>query len=345
MYKLLIVIFISFPLYILPNAAQPGFWGAGGTGTFSLLYPADSLQYKKIQMAKEIVSIQLYRGYAVVKGEYWMYNSTSDSVTIKVGYPLNSSFSSEYPSNYYLTDIRFDSLYGLRAYRNGEEVTILAESINNPDAGWANENWYVWDNTFTPSDTTLITVYFIVNTNNTIIRQGYNNNYNNGFIYLLETGATWKQPIVEGEVRVKLMNDLSIEDIKGLSPDSLFMSDSKTGTLLTRFQNLSPTAKNNIIITYTENLDEFNFQDVLNNQNELFEHVDLFSSLQINESNLVRRKFGDPFEVSSTNWLISIFMFLLFAGGPFLLIIGAMIGITILVLIIVKRRNKRNEWW
>ena len=67
------------------------------------------------------------------------------------------------------------------------------------------------------------------------------------------------------------MNDLSIEDIKGLSPDSLFISDVKTGILITRFQDISPTAKNNIIITYTENLDEFNFQSVLNNQEELFE--------------------------------------------------------------------------
>jgi len=340
MYKLLIIIFISFPLYIFPNAAQPGFWGAGGTGTFSLLYPADSLQYKKIQMVKEIVSIQLYRGYAVVKGEYWMYNSTSEPVTIKVGYPLNSSFSSEDPSNYYLTEVRFDSLYGLRAYRNGEAVTILSEAINNPDAGWANENWYVWDNIFTPSDTTLITVYFIVNTNNTIIRKGYNKDHNNGFIYLLETGATWKQPIVEGEIRIKLMNGLSIGDIKGLSPDSLFMSDSKTETLLKRFQNLSPSAKNNIIITYTENLDDFNFNDVLNKQDDLLRNINRFSSLQINESELVPRKFGDPFEVSSTNWLISILMSLLFAGGPFILLIGVIAGITILVVNIVKRRRR-----
>lgn len=342
MYKLLIVILFSFPINVLANAAQPGFWGAGGTGTFSLLYPADSLQYKKIQMVKEIVSIQLYKGYAVVKGEYWMYNATADSITIKVGYPLNSSFSSEDSYAHYLTEIRFDSLYGLRAYRNGEAVTILAENINNPDAGWANENWYVWDNTFTATDTTLITVYFIVNTNNTIIRKGYNKDHDNGFIYLLETGATWKQPIVEGEIRINLMSGLSLEEIGGLSPDSLFMSDSKTRTLLTRFQNLSPTAKNNIIITYTENLGEFNFQDILNNQDELFEKIDLFSSLQINESNLVRRKFGDPFEVHSSNWLISILMFLLFTGGPFLLIIGVIIGIAILVLIIVRRiRNNK----
>ena len=337
MYKLLIIILFSLPINILGNTAQPGFWGAGGTGTFSLLYPEDSLQYKKIQMVKENVSIQLYRGYAVVKGEYWMYNPSSESVTIKVGYPLNSNFSREDEFANYLTDIRFDSLYGLIAFRNGEAVTILSEVIKNQEAGWANENWYVWDNTFTPSDTTLITIYFIVNTNNAIIRNGYNKDHNNGFIYLLETGSTWKQPIVEGEIRIKLMNGLSIEDIKGLSPDSLFISDTKTGILITRFQDLSPTAKNNIIFTYTENLDEFNFQNVLNNQDKLFEEIDHFASLQINESGFVPKIFGDPFEVHSTDWVTSILMFIFFAGGPLLLISTVIIGIAILVIIIVKR--------
>ncbi len=337
MYKLIFIILFSFPINILGNAAQPGFWGAGGTGTFSLLFPEDSLQYKQIQMVKENVSIQLYRGYAVVKGKYWMYNPTSESVTIKVGYPLNSSFNSETEFSHHLTEIRFDSLYGLKAYRNGAAVTILSEAIDNPDAGLENENWYIWDNTFAFYDTTLITVYFIVNTNNTIIRKGYNKDHNNGFLYLLETGATWKQPIVEGEIRIKLMNGLLLGDIKGLSPDSLFVVDSKTGTLLTRFQNLSPTAKNNIIIAYTENLGEFNFQNVLNNQNDLFNKIDRFSLLQFDESNFVRKQFGDPFEVESTNLLTSILMIILFAS-PIFIIAVVIVGIAILVLIIAKRR-------
>lgn len=116
----------------------------------------------------------------------------------------------------------------------------------------------------------MITVYFIVNTNNTIFREGYNIETNNGFVYLLETGATWKQPIVEGEIRIKLMDDLSLNDIKGLSPDSIFKSNVKTGIFLTQFKNLSPTTDNNIVITYTENPDEFNFRDVLDREDELY---------------------------------------------------------------------------
>ncbi len=337
MYKNLIFIICFLPINIWANTAQPGFWNAGGTGSFSLFYPQDSTQYKKIQMVKELVSIQLHRGYAVVKGEYWMYNSYPDSITIKVGYPLNSSFISEETNNHYLLDVWFDSLYGLKAYRNKDEVTILSEMIKNPNAGWQNDNWYAWENTFTPFDTTLITVYFIVNTNNTIIRNGYYKDHNNGFIYLLETGSTWKQPIVKGEIRIKLMDGLSLGDIRGLSPDSIFISENNTNILLARFQNLSPAAINNIIITYAENTDEFNFQNILNNQNKLYNQIDLFSSVRLSEINFVPREFEDPFIVSSSSWIISTIMILLFAGGPFLFISAVVIGIIILIVIIKNK--------
>lgn len=336
MYKLFVVLIFFFQINILPNAAQPGFWSAGGTGTFSLLFPEDSLQYKKIQMVKEVVSIQLYRGYAVVKGEYWMHNTSPDSITIKVGYPINSSFNSNY-SYHYLTEIKFDSLYGLRAYRNQQKVEILSESIKNPDAGWASENWYVWNNTFTPSDTTLITVYFIVNTNNTIIRKGYSKNQNNGFIYLLETGATWKQPIVEGEVRIRLMEGLSLKDIKGLSPDSIFTVHAKEGILIAKFQSLSPTFKDNIVIAYSENLGEFNFQNILKNEFILYEKIDKLSSQKFDHKNFKSQIFDDPFDVSTTNWLISILMIVLFAGIPLYIFLGVLTGIIILVVVIAKK--------
>jgi hypothetical protein len=111
-HTLFIFLFCILPLKAFSNAAQPGFWNAGGTGTFSLLYPQDLEQFQKIQMVKEKVSIQLYKGYAVVKGEYWMYNDTKDSIRINVGYPLNSSYIST-SHRYIRKEIKFDFLYAL----------------------------------------------------------------------------------------------------------------------------------------------------------------------------------------------------------------------------------------
>jgi len=339
MKKFILILIVLLPYYVFPNAAQPGFWNAGGTGTFSLLYPTDSIYYKKIQMIRELVSIQLYRGFAVVKGEYSMFNTTSDTVRIKVGYPINSNFDRESHYDSYLIDIRFDSLYGLKAYRNSEQIPILRQTVINPEDEWESKNWFVWNNTFLPDDTTLITVYFIVNTNNTIISEGYNKDYYNGFIYLLETGATWKQPIIEGEIRIELMDNLSINDIHGVSPESIFNLNSGENIFLTRFSNLSPTAKDNIIIVYADNIDDFNFRNVLNKKEELYNVIDNLSSLQINRKNLKGVHFDTPFKVSSNNWMTSILMFILFAGGPFILIVIIFLSVTLLIIILKKKKR------
>ena len=96
MYKkiLLSLIIFVFSNKLIANVAQPGIWNAGGMGNFSLLFPDDSISYKKIQMVDEKVFIQLYKGYAVVKGVYKMYNDTYDTVRIRTVYPLNTNFKS-----------------------------------------------------------------------------------------------------------------------------------------------------------------------------------------------------------------------------------------------------------
>ena len=73
-----LLVFISTSLFA--NVAQPGLWGCGGAGSFSLLFEGDSNAYQKVQMQKERVSIQLYKGYAVVKGEYWMFNHSAEDI-------------------------------------------------------------------------------------------------------------------------------------------------------------------------------------------------------------------------------------------------------------------------
>ena len=326
---------ILLPWVAFSNAAQPGFWNAGGTGNFSLLYPEDSAGYHKIQMVKELVSIQLYRGYAVVKGQYWMYNETNEEVNIKVGYPLNSIYDgNSYAS--YRAEIQFDSLYSLRAFSNGKAVEITQTSSDESSYGRQHDNWYTWNNHFPPQNTTEITVYFIVNTNNNYVRGGYNKESNNGFIYLLESGATWKQPIVKGEIRMQIKDNFGLEDIKGVYPDSLFLVNENTRTLLARFQNLSPTPKDNIIVAYTRKVVDFDFKAVLANEFNLYDAIDQFSSLPLNEQQFSPMKFGNPFEVAGSTGDKGIsFLFLLTIYGPVILIILSLLFIVLMIL----------RWW
>lgn len=325
---------------VFANAAQPGIWNAGGMGNFSLLFPDDSLSYKKIQMVNERVSIVLYKGYAVVKGEYKMYNDTQDTIKIRTGYPLNSSFKSETAGNY-RADISFDSLYGLKVLVNSVPVNLIAETSENGSGYLQNSNWYVWNNTFAPEDTTVITVYFIVNTNNNIIRKGYTKDENNGFIYVLETGSTWKQPIVKGEIRILLDAGLNTDDIKGLKPDSVFRTDDKNNILQYDFSNLSPTNLDNVIITYTEMINDLNFNDVLSNKDELYKKSDEFSVKVINSSELTLKKYNSPFDVESTDWT-SLLLILSIVGIPLLILI--LITVLLIIFIVwLYRRNKKRK--
>lgn len=336
LHTLFILLFCILPLQVFPNAAQPGFWNAGGTGTFSLLYPDDLEQFQKIQMVKERVSIQLYKGYAVVKGEYWMYNDMKDPIRIKVGYPLNSSYTSK-SHNFEREAIRFDLLYALKVYSNDQSMSYASETHYTEDRDRP-DSWYTWENIFTPGDTTKITVYFIVNTNNTIIREGYNTDASNGFIYLLETGANWKQPIEEGEIRIQLKDELSMEDVIGISPDSIFKINEDQKIILTRFYKLSPTPANNIIIAYSEQVEHFNFSKVVAGQEDLYKQIDSFSASIINSSTLSPQKFDDPFEVHSTNWLVGIFIIFVFFA-PFWL--G--LGVVVFIIILIVKRIKKNK--
>ena len=337
---LLLVLIFSMNKEILANAAQPGIWNAGGMGNFSLLYPEDSLSYKKIQMVDEKVSLILYKGYAVVKGEYRMYNDTKDTIFIKTGYPLNSNFKSD-TKDVHRAEIIFDSLYGLKVLVNSVPVNLISEMSDNNAGSLHNSNWYVWSNKFAPEDTTLISVYFIVNTNGSIIREGYAKDKNNGFIYILETGSTWKQPILEGEIRIKMEEGLTNDDIKGLKPDSVFKKDSKGNLLQYIFHNISPTEQDNVIITYNEKVDDLNFDQVLSQKEFLFSKADEFSGQEINSELLTSKKFNSPYEVESTDWGSLLFILSL-VGIPMLILSVMAIAVIVFAFWLYKRYKKRK---
>ena len=338
--------FVSLLLLLLTqatfsNIAQPGFWNAGGTGTFSLLYPEDSAAYRKIQMVQELVAIQLYRGFAVIKGSYRMYNETADTIRIRTGYPLNASYESRSTTHGYLEEIRFDSLYGLQARVNQVPAEIIATPIADPNYYTENDNWYIWTTAFPPGDTTLIEVYFVVNTNETTILRGYDREHRNGFIYLLEPGATWKQPIVAGEIRIHPMEDLAPEEIHGIAPASVFGLSGDGKMLRTQFEYLSPTGDDNIVLAYGKNLKHFDFAAALGRQEALYKAIDAFAETSLAGRAFTPMTFGDPFAVTSGigGYGVSALMILAIFGGPLLLLLGLVLAGVVIYRMLRKRKS------
>ncbi len=327
-------------VFCFGNAAQPGLRSAGGMAGFNLLFPEDSAAFQKIQMAKEKVDILLYPGFAVVKGTYWMSNSTGDTITMRTGYPINAFFSSRKNASD-LTEIYFDELFELRVSIGGNPVAYQKKAFESDDARITSltyegdAEWYIWTTRFNPGETK-IEVYFIVNTNDSNVSQGYNSASPNGFIYVLETGASWRPPIGEGIVRIKLNGGLTTEQVSGVSPDSVLKYSMADDYFYYAFEKLIPDHEDNLVITYGQRLKEFDFEGVIQKSDIYFNQLDEFTMVPYDPDG-VTKIFPSPFEVSgSGNFFIGLIMFVAVYGLPILGIIFALIFIFWLL----KRRKQ-----
>jgi len=324
------------------NAAQPGIWNAGGT-VFTMLYPEDSLTFKKVQMVEEKIYIQLYKGYAVVKGEYIFKNTTSEKLNFKMGYPVNGIYSG---GSVDLNQVQIDRLNQFKIKANAVWLPLVEQQ--NGEYGNINnfgDNWKVWQMDFLPDETKTVQVYFIVNTNNGTVSKGYNRERKNAFIYLLESGSVWHQPIEQGNFYVQLMDGLTAEEINGISQGFGFRYNAMHQLFAGTKTRFSPTSKDNLVVTYHEHNEHFVFDKALAQTENLFTKIDDLSLMSLETLTYTEIQTGDPYEVESTFWgafpgLLTLFV----VFAPFI------IGFIVLVIVIwavvkwiriKKRKNKR----
>lgn len=330
-----LLITITLAQKTFANAAQPGIWNAGGT-VYTMLYPEDTSTFKKVQMQQERIFIQLYKGFAVVKGTYVFKNTTNEHLQFKMGYPINGIYSGGEND---LNQIILDSLSQFKIKANNKWLLLEKENhpeINNDtqNINAFSDNWKVWQMQFAPNEIQKVEVYFIVNTNEARIRKGYDNEKRNAFIYLLESGSVWKDKIEKGEFYIQLMNGLTPENVQGISEGFGFKFNSQYQIFAGQKTNFSPTPKDNLIINYSQFNEDFSFEKVIKQTNELFAKIDQMSQLSFESLTYSTIKLGNPYEVESTiegalPGLLTLFV--IFA--PF--IIG-FIGIVIAVWVIIK---------
>lgn len=337
----LFLIAVATSQKVFANAAQPGIWNAGGT-VFTMLYPEDSLTFKKVQMVEEKIYIQLYKGYAVVKGEYIFKNTTSEMLNFKMGYPVNGIYSG---GDVDLNQVQINQLNQFKIKSNA--IWLPLDEEPNREYGKINsfsDNWKIWQMEFMPKETKNVAVYFIVNTNNGIVRKGYEKESYNAFIYLLESGSVWKSPIEKGNFYVQLMDGLQEKDVKGLSDNFSFQYNESEHIFWGNKTNFSPTPKDNLIVTYSNRIENFQYENSIAQSENLFTKVDKLSSKNLQSLNYTTVSSKNPYEVERT--FIGSFpglltLFVIYA--PFI------IGIIVVAIIIwaivkwrkIKRKNKR----
>lgn len=318
---------------LISNSAQPGVWNAGGSGTFTLLYPEDTIAYKKIQMKSENIFMQLYKGFAAVKGNYYFKNTTKDTLKIKVGYPVNNVFEN-ISHNQYANHVTVDGLYKIKGFINGKEADIYKKPNTQ------NNNWYVWEIAFPPSKITSFTVYFLVNTNNAKITEGYNSENKNAFIYLIETGSLWKSPIENGNFYTQFKDDISMENAKASAPTKLFFDKNKT-TLKFSLSNYGKTPDPNFVITYSEKIENFDFKEITKNSDAYFKEIDRFSKEDFNSFTFNETTMPSAYKVDGiSNNVIGAIFYLTVYGVPILL---GILSLIILRFLYKKFKHKKAK--
>lgn len=330
MKKLLLLAFFYVLTFVSrANIAMPGFFNVGTGAGFVPYFREDAVHFGKIQMKSEVITIQLYRGYAVVKGEYLMYNHDKQKIDMKIGYPINGTiYSNDFNA------ISFQDLYEFTAVINGEKTKnflFKTDTINEshrPRHLKDIRKWYVWQASFEPEKITKVTVYFIVNTSQGFIRKGYDKGETDGFCYVLESGAAWKDKIEKGRIFIELKDNLSQKDILATFPNKIFKIQNQQ--MIFDFKDLEPKPADNIIIRLnnTKNIDDENFKKITKNVEKLLADIDAIDAENITLKNSTIIDANNTKINTSINSLTSNFLtFLAVYGLPlFMVFIGVMVA-------------------
>jgi hypothetical protein len=333
---LTVVLFVSLSFICLANVAMPGMWSAGHGSTFYPLFASDSIYFGKIRMQKELVLVNLYPGFAAVKGEYWMYNSTAEAITMHVAYPVNGTLTQEPVHN-----VMFDSLYAMKALINGQPVSI-ASTINrkvndtatiDATSSISGNDWYFWRTTFAPNTITKITVYFLTNNSNAVLRQGYDTEKGNAFSYILESGRAWGGTIDSGRVLIQLCGGLKMEDMMGVMPANAI--NGNEAHLEYSFNNLEPMPANNLLLWYKNKDEQFNFDTVLQRADTYLLALDRFPVQAFNKGNFKKIEKSDFKVFNTTGWVI---------GGVAVVVVVLILGaIGLVVFLLYRLFNKKKR--
>ncbi len=226
-----------------------------------------------ISLQSEVITILLYKGFAVVKGEYYFYNKSNEDISLTMGYPKRGKI-----EHYLIKDIEINEFIIHEAFANKEKLKIRTIMNNYFNKGY----WHAWKVNFKARDYTKVDVHQLVETNLAILNEGYDNHYNCGFVFNLEYSGLWKSIIKTGRVCIKLMDDLELREIKGLLPSSTFYHDGDD-ILIYDFEKISPTGLDNIIVRYGKRDTDFTLDSVKANYKHYFQVADKQSVNLINK--------------------------------------------------------------
>ena len=305
------------------NSAMPGLWQAGANGKFIPLFASDSIYFGKIQMQHEQILVNLYPGFAVVKGEYYMYNNTNEAINMHVAYPKQARFSDTLVENVipsYIDALKVLVNDSPTELMRKKDLVVLPSSgpiatTNEQDY----ENWFVWTMTFAPKAFTKITVYFLTDNSHAKLSRGYSRDRGSAFTYVLESGRAWGGSIDSGKICIQLKEGLTTKEVKAILPYNTLKGDDTH--LLYQFVNKEPAEKDNLLIWYKESAQDSSFEyKIVPEAAKYYAEIDGFEVAAFSSTALVPLQIND-FEIHSSNPLSWIFYGMIAFGGMILFVI------------------------
>jgi len=284
---LLLFCLVGFAAFAKKNEL-PGIWNAGAGGQPYPISPADSIHYGKIRIQKQLILVNLYAGFAVVKGEYSFTNTSNQPILMQIGYPAGGIFPQRIVEHVF-----FEDIVNFRVLSNGQPVNTykLSDSGKNnpvrigigPDSTTTEiSDWHVWTQAFPAGTVTTITVYYITQNNLARFKKGDESRDANAFGYFLESGKAWGGTITGGQILVKLNDKLSLNNIQGLLPENEIMGDMQH--LQYSFTNLEADPKKHLLIWYDGAPPDYKFdKKVLPSTDTLYRMMDNFPLSEFND--------------------------------------------------------------
>jgi hypothetical protein len=169
------------------SAAKSGIPGV------TVFFEQDSSYYTSVQLVQKNVLVDLYSEAAAVRTIYMLYNTTGVVQQVAVGFPAESV--SDKKENLPVV------------YSNGQ--TISVRRCEKSNAGVI-EDWYVWEATFLPKDTTVLEIYTFVPT----AKKGQKE----AKFCLLPDSSQWMKNLPYGNITVYLKEGITEKDLLDISP-------------------------------------------------------------------------------------------------------------------------------
>lgn len=251
-----------------------------GAGKGFVILSKSQLEQNALKLDKLGVYVRLYRGYAVVKEDYTINNTTQHTLKIKMGIPLNGYFHSDV-----IDTVFFRSWSHPELSINGKRITQIQKqrnhSIHIPKLNLNEQQWDTWNYSFPPDTSHLIT-HYIVDTHGAHIRDGFDIEYSDGFTYLFSPLQQWNKRIPQIRILFKVVKtSVRMKWIDGILPAGRFKL--RDHTFIYDMKDVNPDTLSNIIFRYGKPsmyapTDGFSFSTVASDT------VDYYH--QINQSNI-----------------------------------------------------------